>query len=133
MDSLRYKNALLLEDEPIITLDVEDILGELGFRGVTHFDTCQEALTWLADNRPDVAIIDVRLKDGECDEVARILEAKGVPTVVHSAFVDAEASSFDFAQFVSKPAVPEAFSDAIHALAKATPTEQSTLLANKEP
>jgi hypothetical protein len=63
-------------------------------------DTCHEALTWLANNRPDVAVIDVRPKDG-----------------------DAESRTFGFAQFVSKLAQLEAFSDAIHALAMATPTE----------
>lgn len=118
MDSLQYKTALLLEDEPIITLDVEEMLGDLGFRQVTCFGTCTDALSWLATSKPDIAVIDLQLKDGECDEVARRLGQLGIPTVMHSAFADAASDAFRHAKFVPKPAQPEDFSDAIYSLVK---------------
>jgi two-component system, response regulator PdtaR len=116
MDSLQYETALLLEDEPFITVDVEDMLSDLGFRQVTCFDTCADALSWLASNKPEIAVIDLQLKDGQCDEVDRRLHQLGVPTIVHSAFAEAASDAFRHSRFVPKPAQPKDFSDAISSL-----------------
>jgi len=117
MDSLQYKTALFLEDKPI-TFDVEEMLIDLGFRQVTCFDTCTDALSWLAASKPDIAVIDLQLKDGECGEVARRLGQLGISTVVHSAFADAASDAFRHAKFVPKPAQPEDFSVATYSLVK---------------
>ena len=78
------KLALLAEDEAIIALMAEDALAESGFAVAGPFSHCAKALTWLTGNTPDVALLDVELRDGPCIEVARILSARGVPLVFFS-------------------------------------------------
>lgn len=75
--------ALLLEDEAIIAFDVEQALEEAGFLVTTNV-TCSAADEWLRNTPPDVAVVDIRLKDGSSEvNVARFVR-DGIPFVVQS-------------------------------------------------
>lgn len=76
--------VLILEDEPIIALDVEGILTDAGFEVAGTLSTCASAMEWLKANRPDVALLDIDLHDGSCELVAQRLHDLGVPFVVFS-------------------------------------------------
>src|ERR1700761_4653634 len=78
------RNVLLLEGEMIIAIDIEDTLRNLGATDIFTADTCEAAMIWLRDNRPSMAIIDPRLKDGYCGPVARELGRAGIPFIVYS-------------------------------------------------
>lgn len=96
--------VLVLEDEELISLDLEFALADAGFT-VAVARSCAEAADFLADHRPDVAILDVRLRDGECTVAARALLAQDVPFIVHSAFVSSDADEvFRLGTLVNKPA-----------------------------
>ena len=96
--------VLVLEDEELISLDLEFALADAGFT-VAVARSCAEAADFLADQRPDVAILDVRLRDGECTAAAQKLLAQGVPFIVHSAFVSSDADEvFRSGTLVHKPA-----------------------------
>ena len=96
--------VLVLEDEELIGLDVEAALVDAGFK-VTLARTCTEAANFLHGHRPDVAILDIRLRDGECRMAAQKLLAEGVPFVVHSGILSQDADAvFRSGTFVSKPA-----------------------------
>ncbi|MBZ9739721.1 MULTISPECIES: VpsR-related response regulator [unclassified Mesorhizobium] len=75
--------ALLLEDEVLIALDVEHHLAEAGFE-VVHVTSCAEAERYLGDQNPDVAVIDLKLRDGVCHSVAHTLADRSIPFIVHS-------------------------------------------------
>lgn len=75
--------ALLLEDEPLISMDIEMTLGNAGFE-VFNVMSCVEALAWLDRSLPDVVIVDIELRDGPCHEVVERLVENNVPFVVHS-------------------------------------------------
>lgn len=75
--------VLSLEDEPLIAVDVEFVLGDAGFK-VTTVASCAEALEWLALFSPDVAIVDIILRDGPCPAVVEQLVADRIPFLVHS-------------------------------------------------
>src|ERR1700760_5040 len=65
---------LLVEDEPLIALDLETILERLGHQVVGVAETCAEAVRLAGDERPDVALVDIKLRDGFTGvEVARRL------------------------------------------------------------
>ena len=81
MDNKR--TALLLEDEPLIAMDVELNLRDAGF-DVSIIGTCGEAKDWLEVCRPDVAIVDIMLRDGPCHEIVAQLVEDGIPFIVHS-------------------------------------------------
>ncbi|MEO9229777.1 MAG: response regulator [Devosia sp.] len=99
------KVALLLEDEALIAIDIESMLTDEGYQVVT-FATCSEALIWLREHSPAIAIVDVRLRDGACNPVARLLTERRIPFVVHSAaLVGGFASDPEFAAgvWLNKP------------------------------
>ena len=75
--------ALLLEDEPLIALDVQQVLIDAGFE-VSTISTCADALEWLQKHRPDVVIVDIILRDGPCHSVVARLVEDDIPFIVHS-------------------------------------------------
>lgn len=75
--------ALLMEDEPLIALDVEATLAAAGF-DVTTVPSCADALEWLDVCRPDIVIVDIILEDGPCHSVVARLVEDGIPFLVHS-------------------------------------------------
>ena len=110
---------LLLEDEPFIAIDLEEMLAAAGAESVVSLDTSLEAKTWLATNAPQLAIIDPRLRDGICSEVASLLVSRGVPFLVYSGdprSVMEPGSPFFSGAWISKPCQPEAMLDGIRAL-----------------
>jgi len=84
MPTQKPPRVLILEDEPIIALDVEAILVDDGFKVAAILSTCAGALDWLKANRADVALIDIDLRDGTCEQVAQCLYDLGIPFVVFS-------------------------------------------------
>lgn len=78
-------SILLLEDQPLIALDVEETLGEAGCKAVTVISSRADAEAWLLSNRPDVVILDVQLRDGECVPLIGKLLTERIPFVIHSA------------------------------------------------
>jgi len=76
--------VLILEDEPIIAMDVDGILVDAGFDVAGILSTCATAMEWLKANRADVALIDIDLRDGSCEHVAQRLFDLGIPFVVFS-------------------------------------------------
>lgn len=108
-------HALVLEDEPFITLDMEEMLRDFGATSVTSFDTRAEVLDWLGTNRPDIAIVDPRLNDGLCsDVVERLVEAR-VPFIVYAG-AGVDEVIFDKGAWLDKPTMPEILEEAIRGL-----------------
>jgi DNA-binding response OmpR family regulator len=84
--SNRRGPVLLLEDEALIAVALQADLEEAGYAVAGPFLTCASALEWLADHRPDAAILDTVLKDGPCREVALTLSHQGVPFLIYSGY-----------------------------------------------
>lgn len=82
-------SILLLEDEPLILMDLEYAAQDRGCR-VLAATCCEDALSALiADGGIDTAILDVSLGAGEtCIPVASELKARGIPFVLHSGDLD---------------------------------------------
>src|ERR1700761_2752251 len=55
---------LLVEDEPLIALDLESILERLGHEVVGVAETRLEAIHLAEHEHPDVALVDIKLRDG---------------------------------------------------------------------
>ena len=113
--------VLVLEDEPFIALDLEGMLGEFGATSVVSLDTRADALRWLEDNRPDVAIVDPRVNDGVCTDVVEALSTAQVPFIVYSgAGVEDNASeAFSHGEWLTKPTMPELLRDRLQRLVRA--------------
>jgi DNA-binding response OmpR family regulator len=108
--------VLLLEDEPFIAMDVEEILTAAGAKRVVVIDTVMHAEKWLGANTPDIAINDPRLRDGVCTSVVRRLAARAIPYIVYSgdpAATTDEAPEFATGMWLSKPCLPEEMISAV--------------------
>lgn len=119
MDTKR-RTALILEDEPLIAMDVEYSLREAGF-DVAIVGSCAEAIEWLKVRKPDIVIADVVLRDGPCHAVVEQFVHKNIPFVVHSGDVAEElmGTPYEFGVWLSKRSKP---ADLIEALKEATST-----------
>ncbi|MBX5183433.1 response regulator [Rhizobium sp. NZLR5] len=108
-------HVLVLENEPLISLDTEQMLKDFGASAVTTFDTGADALDWLASNTPDLAIVDPRLNDGVCADLGERLVAAQVPFVVYSG-AGVDDPIFQARAWLDKPTMPEIFEGTLRRL-----------------
>jgi response regulator RpfG family c-di-GMP phosphodiesterase len=100
---------LLLEDQPLISLDIEDALGAAGLNNVINLRSKQAALEWLQKNVPSIVILDLHLTDGDCYAVIQVLNDARIPFVVYSGSEkpqDWENELFSDGVWIDKPADP---------------------------
>ncbi len=109
--------ALLLEDEPLIAMDLELMLENAGF-DVKTVMSCEEAIEWLGMIRPDIVIVDIVLRDGRSDEVVERLIEEEIPFIVHSGDHPSlhVGTPFALGTWVGKPAVLDELVDAARGL-----------------
>lgn len=75
-------SVLIVEDEPLISMMLEDFLESLGHDVAGTAETVQEALAKVEEGGFDVAIIDVHLKGEHVWPVADRLNERGVPFIL---------------------------------------------------
>ncbi|WP_428428655.1 response regulator [Pararhizobium sp.] len=120
---------LVFEDEPLIALDIEDMLNQAGYENLTLLTTCAAGHEFLANHTPAVAIVDISLKDGDCTDLVRVLVSRNVPVIVASGTNKTDADEiFTQSVWIAKPWNPFEF---IAAVAKAL--EQPTLKQGRRP
>jgi CheY-like chemotaxis protein len=78
----------LVEDQTIIALDTESMLGDLGAASVHSFTTADGALNWLAAAKVDVGVLDVSLGDTTSFPVADELHRRAVPFIFTTGYGD---------------------------------------------
>ena len=85
--SERY--LLLIEDEPLILMDLEYAAEDRGYDALCASSVAR-ALDLIDNNAAIVAaVLDVSLRDGEnCVPIARELDRRGIPYVLHSGDLD---------------------------------------------
>ncbi len=71
--------ALLVEDESLVAMLIEDMLGELGHEVVVTASRLAEAVELAGELRIDFAVLDVNLHGQSTAPVARLLAARSVP------------------------------------------------------
>jgi CheY-like chemotaxis protein len=104
---------LLVEDELLIAIDLEHTVQDAGFT-VKICTSCADGLDWLADHSPSAAVLDLRLRDGSCVEVAALFEHRAIPFVVCSRSSRGDEDViFSRAEWLDKPCDPEALIRAI--------------------
>ena len=78
---------LVAEDETIIRLDLREILERAGFEVCAEARDGEEAVQLAASERPDLAILDVKMPRLDGIEAARrILEGRPIPIVMLTAY-----------------------------------------------
>ena len=82
------QHDVIIEDEPIIALDIESIVQELGHEMVAIADTKDTAVEAAMTHRPDLVLADIQLADGSSgiDAVKEILQAFSAPVIFITAY-----------------------------------------------
>ncbi|API58800.1 response regulator [Tardibacter chloracetimidivorans] len=80
--------VLIIEDEPLISMQLEQLVTQLGHQVSGTAATHKEALAAVAEARPGIVLADIQLGDGSSgiDAVYDILEQFSVPVIFVTAF-----------------------------------------------
>ena len=80
--------VLIIEDEPLIALDIQNLVEELGHEVTTVARTHKEAVRAAVKRRPGLILSDIQLADGSSglDAVNEILGSQEVPVIFITAF-----------------------------------------------
>ena len=81
-------DILIIEDEPLIAMDIEQMVESLGHRVVGTARTHAEAIAMFKNSRAKMILADIQLADGSSgiDAVNEILAATSVPVIFITAF-----------------------------------------------
>lgn len=88
IDAELATDVLIIEDEAIISADIESLVMELGHRVTGTATTHDEAVDAVARHRPRLVLADIQLADGSSgiDAVREILKRIDVPVIFITAF-----------------------------------------------
>jgi CheY-like chemotaxis protein/DNA-directed RNA polymerase specialized sigma24 family protein len=110
-------SVLIIEDEPIIALDLEAMVEDLGHDVVGIARTHKEALAQVAATRPGLVLADIQLADGSSglDAVNDILRDIAVPVIFVTAYPERllTGEKPEPAFLITKPFQPDAVKAAI--------------------
>ena len=81
-------DIMIIEDEPIIAMDIEQMVEDLGHRVTGIARTHQEAVKLFHETNPKMVLADIQLADGSSgiDAVNDILKTASVPVIFITAF-----------------------------------------------
>ncbi len=104
-------NVLIIEDEPIIAADIEELVASLGHSVDGIAATQTEAVAMAKHKRPGIVLADIQLADGSSgiDAVDDILGEYDVPVIFITAFPERllTGDKPEPAYLISKPFNPE--------------------------
>ncbi len=128
IDAELATDVLIIEDEAIISADIESLVIELGHRVTATATTHDEAVDAVARHRPGLVLADIQLADGSSgiDAVKDILKRFDVPVIFITAFPErlltGERPEPTF--LITKPFQPETVKAAISQALFFHPTRQ---------
>lgn len=107
--------VLVAEDEFIIAHDLCDTVSEAGFAIEGPHPNISSAMLALQKHRPDLAILDVQLDDGDVFPLAEKLMAENVPIIFHSGNYSTEEMNARYPGAIacSKPCPPNEIIDKV--------------------
>ena len=81
-------DILIIEDEPLIAIDIEQMVESLGHRVTGIARTKDEAVALFESTKPNMVLADIQLADGSSgiDAVNEILKTSAVPVIFITAF-----------------------------------------------
>jgi DNA-directed RNA polymerase specialized sigma24 family protein len=81
-------DVLIIEDEPLVAMDLESIVTSLGHRVTGMARTHAEAVAAVEKHRPGLVLADIQLADGSSglQAVNEILQSKELPVIFITAF-----------------------------------------------
>jgi CheY-like chemotaxis protein len=111
IDGQLASRVLIIEDEPIIALDLENLVTELGHRVVATAATRDEAVAKALAERPGLVLADINLGEGGSgiDAVTEILNSFDIPVIFITAYPEKLLTGErpEPTYLIAKPFLPE--------------------------
>ncbi|HEY0104803.1 MAG TPA: response regulator [Rhizomicrobium sp.] len=111
IDRQLASRVLIIEDEPIIALDLENLVAELGHKVVATAATRAEAVAKAHSERPGLVLADINLGEGGSgiDAVAEILDSFDIPVIFITAYPEKLLTGErpEPTYLIAKPFLPE--------------------------
>jgi CheY-like chemotaxis protein len=111
IDSQLASRILIIEDEPVIALDLENLVSELGHKVVAIATTRDEAVAKALSERPGLVLADINLGAGGSgiDAVAAILDSFDIPVIFITAYPEKLLTGErpEPTYLIAKPFLPE--------------------------
>jgi len=111
IDKQLASRVLIIEDEPIIALDLENLVTELGHKVVATAATRAEAVAKAHAERPGLVLADINLGEGGSgiDAVAEILGSFDIPVIFITAYPEKLLTGErpEPTYLIAKPFLPE--------------------------
>jgi CheY-like chemotaxis protein len=111
IDRQLASRVLIIEDEPIIAMDLENLVTELGHKVVAVASTKDEAVAKALAERPGLILADINLGEGGSgiDAVGEILSAFDIPVIFITAYPEKLLTGErpEPTYLIAKPFLPE--------------------------
>jgi CheY-like chemotaxis protein len=111
IDRQLASRVLIIEDEPIIALDLENLVTELGHKVVATAATRDEAISKALAERPGLVLADINLGEGGSgiDAVTEILNSFDIPVIFITAYPEKLLTGErpEPTYLIAKPFLPE--------------------------
>lgn len=111
IDRQLASRVLIIEDEPIIALDLENLVSELGHKVVATAATRDEAVSKALAERPGLVLADINLGEGGSgiDAVTEILNSFDIPVIFITAYPEKLLTGErpEPTYLIAKPFLPE--------------------------
>jgi CheY-like chemotaxis protein len=78
--------VLVVEDEVMVAMYVEELLGDLGYDTVVVATALDQALSLAREAAFDFAVLDINLNGRQSFPVADVLQARGIPFLFASGY-----------------------------------------------
>lgn len=123
--------VLIADDDPIIRLDLKQMLENLGYEVVSEAGDGQQALDQARETKPDICILDVKMPAMDGIEVVKALTEENIaPAILLTAYSDHElvdrAKEAGVFAYLVKPFKPSDLPPAIE-IARSRYEQNSTL------
>jgi DNA-binding response OmpR family regulator len=121
---MRGRSILVVEDEPLIKLELTDLFQSAGAH-VIAASTCQQGLIAIGRQKVSAALLDYGLWEGNVAPLCRHLAERQVPFMFYTGYLDLERS-YPHAVIVQKPAGKDVLLAAMAGLIAATEPQSDT-------
>ncbi len=109
--------VLVVEDEPLVSLNLADVLSAAGAHVVCATKAC-EAIQSAQRVKITAAVLDINLGDHDCLAICRYLGERGIPFLFHTGY-NAALHGWNNVPVVKKPATSHEMTAAVERLCTA--------------
>jgi CheY-like chemotaxis protein len=114
MHDPRQPRVLIVEDETMVSMLIEDMVGDLGGHVIGPAASFEQAMTWALEADFDLAILDVNLAGLAVYPIADVLRDRGIPFIFTTGYDSSVIpQSYRGQRMLPKPFSHQTFCEAV--------------------